>query len=85
MSCKHREAQAVQELWDEGQQRFTSLSRTPGGQQGASQPKHTVLKKNKKKGFLNVARKHFYPPLKFGIMSACWYLVVEEEEKKKQS
>lgn len=46
---------------------------------------NTLCKKKKKKGFLNVARKHFYPPLKFGIMSACWYLVVEEEEKKKQS
>lgn len=45
MSCKHREAQAVQELWDEGQQRFTSLSRTLGGQQGASKPKHTLRKK----------------------------------------
>lgn len=57
----------------------------PGWPAGGLPAKTHCVKKKQKKGFLNVARKHFYPPLKFGIMSACWYLVVEEEEKKKQS
>lgn len=86
MSCKHREAQAVQELWDAGQRR--SLSRTPGGQQGASQPK-TRRKKKKKKASWMLLGSIFIPPwnLVSCLPVGTWWLrkrrrrnKVEEEE-----